>query len=298
MDVPRIGLGTAALGGLFAAVDDKTAARTIDRAWERGIRFFDTAPLYGHGLSERRVGRALAGRPRDEFVLSTKVGRVLRDGAPADPGQSFWKGAPAANAVFDFSFDGVLQSLEESLERLGLDRVDVVHIHDPDDHYADALRGAYPALARLRAEGIIRAVGVGLNQAALAARFAEEVELDCVLLAGRYTLLDRSAADVLPLLAELGVAVIAAGVFNSGLLAGGTTFDYEVAPHETVQRVAQLDAVCATHGVTLKTAALQFPLRHAAVTSLLLGPRSVAELDENLDLLEAPVPDELWRELR
>jgi D-threo-aldose 1-dehydrogenase len=294
MDFPRIGLGTAALGGLFAAVDDEAAARTIDRAWERGIRFFDTAPLYGHGLSERRVGRALAGRPRDEFVLSTKIGRLLREGAPADPGQSFWKGAAAANPVFDFSGEGAVRSLEESLERLGLGRIDIVLIHDPDDHQDEALRGAYPALARLREEGVVRAVGVGTNRTATATRLAQEADLDCVLLAGRYTLLDRSAADVLPLLG----AVIAGGVFNSGLLAGGATFDYEAAPLDVLQRVAELRAVCEAHGVPLKAAALQFPLRHPAVTSLLLGPRSAAELDENLDLLEATVPDELWGELR
>jgi D-threo-aldose 1-dehydrogenase len=223
-------------------------------------------------------------------VLSTKVGRLLREGAPADPGQSFWKGAAAANPVFDFSGDGVLRSLEESLERLALDRIDVALIHDPDEHQDEALGGAYPALVRLREQGVIRAVGLGTNQTATAARFARDADLDCVLLAGRYTLLDRSAADLLPLFG----AVIAGGVFNSGLLAGGATFDYEVAPAAVVQRVAELRAVCDAHGVPLKAAALQFPTRHPSVTSLLLGPRSVAELDENLDLLALPIPAELW----
>jgi D-threo-aldose 1-dehydrogenase len=296
--LPRLGLGTAALGGLFAAVDDDEALATIDRAWERGIRFFDTAPLYGHGLAEDRLGRALAGRARDEYVLATKVGRLLRTDAPPDPGQSFWHGAPAAKPVFDFSADGVRRSHVESLDRLGLDRVDVLHVHDPDDHYEEALSGALPALGQLRDEGAIEAVGVGMNQVELPARFVREAGVDCLLVAGRWTLLDRSAgADLLPLCRDRGVAVIAGGALNSGLLAGGATFDYLPAPPAWRDRAARLGETCRRHDVPLLAAALQFPLRHPAVASLLLGPRSVAELDESLDALTLEIPDYVWDEL-
>ena len=298
LTLPRLGLGTAPLGGLFAAVDEATALATVERAWERGVRFFDTAPLYGHGLSERRLGRALAGKPRDEYVLATKVGRLLRAGAPPNPDRAIWHEPPALEPVRDYSYDGALRSAEESLERLGLDRVDVLHIHDAEDHQDEALAGAYRALARLRAEGAIRAVGAGLNFPEPLVRFAREAAFDCFLVAGRYTLLDRSALpELLPVCAERGIAVIVGGVFNSGVLAGGTTFDYRPAPPELLERVRRLDAICASHGVPLAAAALQFPLRHPAVTSLLLGARSPAELDECLDLLELPIPGDLWEEL-
>jgi D-threo-aldose 1-dehydrogenase len=298
IELPRTGMGTAPLGGLFEAVSDETAHATIELAWERGVRFFDTAPLYGLGLSEQRLGRFLVGRPRDDFVLATKVGRLLRADAPAQPREAIWKDVPALNPVFDFSYDGVLRSVEESLERLGLDRIDVLHIHDPDDHYEEAMTGAYPALDRLRSEGVIGAVGAGMNQVEMLLRFTREADFDCFLVAGRYTLLDQAALpELLPLCAERGIAVIAGGVFNSGLLAGGTTFNYRPAPSELVERVAQLEAMCARHDVPLAAAALQFPLRNPAVTSILLGPRAPAELAQNLDLLDVPIPAGLWDEL-
>jgi D-threo-aldose 1-dehydrogenase len=296
--LPRTGLGTAPLGGLFQAVSDETASATFELAWERGIRFFDTAPLYGLGLSEQRLGRFLAGKPRDDFVLATKVGRLLRADAPPDPGQPHWKGDSPFNPVWDFSYDGVLRSVDESLERLGLDRIDVLHIHDPDDHYEEALAGAYRALDRLRGEGVIAAVGAGMNQVEMLLRFAREADFDCFLVAGRYTLLDRPALpELLPLCEERAIAVIAAGVFNSGILAGGTTFDYRPAPPELLDRAARLEAVCARYDVPLAAAALQFPLRHPAVASVLLGPRSPVQLAQSLDLLDVPVPAGLWAEL-
>ena len=296
--LPRTGLGTAPLGGLFEAVSDETAHATLELAWERGIRFFDTAPLYGLGLSERRLGRFLADKPRDEFVLATKVGRLLRADAPPDPRESHWAGTPALNPVFDFSYDGVLRSLEESLERLGLDRVDIVHIHDPDDHHDEALAGAYPALDRLRSEDSVGAVGAGMNQVEMLLRFAREADFDCFLVAGRYTLLDQAALpELLPLCVEREIAVIAGGVLNSGILAGGTKFDYRPAPPELLERAAQLEAVCARHDVPLAAAALQFPLRQPAVASVLLGPRSPAQLAQSLDLLDVQIPAELWAEL-
>ena len=307
LTVTRVGLGTAPLGGLYAAVSEEEAQATVARAWDLGLRLFDTAPLYGHGVSERRVGAALDGRPRDEFVLATKVGRLLRADAPSDGSQlsgglERWPDIPPVNPVFDYSYDGVMRSVVESLERLGLDRIDVLHIHDPDEHYEAALDGAYRALDRLRAERTIGAVGAGMNQTEMLVRFAREAEFDCFLLAGRYTLLDQSALDeLLPLCRDRGIAVILGGVYNSGILADprpGATYDYSRAPPELVERARRIATVCEQHGAPLKAAALQFPLAHSAVTSLLLGVRSVAELEENLALLRLDLPPELWQGLR
>jgi D-threo-aldose 1-dehydrogenase len=307
LTVTRVGLGTAPLGGLYSGVEESTALETVRRAHESGVRFFDTAPLYGHGLAEQRVGRALAALPRDGYVLATKVGRLLRADAPPDDTQlsggfDRWPIAPPVNPVFDFGYDGVMRSVEESLERLGLDRVDVLHIHDPDEHEEEALAGAYRALDRLRAEGVIAAVGAGMNQVEMLARFARAADFDCFLVAGRYTLLDQAALDELfPLCLERGIAVVLGGVYNSGILADprpGATFDYAPAGPELVARAQRLDAVCRRHGAPLKAAALQFALAHPAVTTLLLGARDPGELDENLELLRAPAPSELWDELR
>jgi D-threo-aldose 1-dehydrogenase len=291
-ELGRLGLGTAPLGGLYEAVDEETAHAVVDRAWALGVRTFDTAPYYGSGLAEQRLGAALCDRPRNDFVVSTKVGRLLR------PGPSAWHGAPALEAYFDFSYDAALRSLEESLDRLGLDRVDVALVHDPDDHYDEAQAGAYRALARLRDEGVVRAVGVGMNRSELLCRFAREADPDCFLLAGRYTLLDRSGADgLLPLCAERGIAVIAGGVFNSGVLAGGDTYDYESASSGVLERVHRLRNVCAEWDVPLPAAALQFPLRHAAVTTIVVGCRTPDEVAEDVRLLEQELPPRLWQEL-
>ena len=279
---------------------DDEAHRVVQAAWDAGIRFFDTAPLYGHGLAERRLGQVLRTKPRDEFVLATKVGRLLRAGAPPEPGQAY-KGVPAANPVFDFSYDGVMRSVEESLTRLGFDRIDILHIHDPDDHYEQALSGAFRALDRLRADGSIKAVGAGMNQSEMLVRFAREADFDCFLLAGRYTLLDRSGAvELLPLCAERGIAIIAGGVFNSGILANprqGATFDYKAAPGTLVSRAQELNKICAAHGVDLKGPAIQFPLRDPAVATVLTGCRTVSEVEENVRAFGTPVSEDLWREL-
>jgi D-threo-aldose 1-dehydrogenase len=282
-----LGLGTAPLAGLYEPVDEATAHMTVERAWQLGIRFYDTAPYYGSGAAERRLGAALRGRPRDEFVVSTKVGRLLGAGA------SDWEGA-----YFDFSYDGALRSLDESLARLGLDRIDVALVHDPDEHYEEARAGAFAALARLRDEGVVRAIGVGMNQTAMLCRFAREVDPDCFLVAGRYTALDRSADDeLLPLCEERGIAIVAGGVFNSGILAGGDTFDYAAAPADVVARVDRLRALCDRHDVPLAAAAVQFPLRHPAVVSVLVGCRSPEEVEEDVRLADLEVPDALWEEL-
>jgi D-threo-aldose 1-dehydrogenase len=292
VDFGRLGLGTAPLGGLYDAVDEATAHEVVERAWELGIRYFDTAPYYGSGTAERRLGAALAGRPRAEFVVSTKVGRLLR------AGESDWHNAPPLQAYFDFSYDAAMRSLEQSLERLRLDRVDVAFIHDPDNHYDEALNGAYRALVQLRADGVVRAIGVGMNQTQLLCRFAREADPDCFLVAGRYTLLDRSAAaELLPLCAERGIAVVAAGVFNSGVLAGGGTYDYEPAASAVLQRVAELRETCVGHEVPLEAAALQFPARHPAVAGVLVGCRTPQEVEEDVRLSALELPQALWSEL-
>ena len=297
----RLGLGTAPLAGLFEEVPEQQALAVIRRAWEVGIRFYDTAPLYGHGLAEMRVGKVLRDEPRDEFTLASKVGRLLREDAPPEPGQSF-RGTPPVNPVFDFSYDGVMRSVEESRERMGIERIDILHIHDPDDHYDAALKGAYRALDHLRAEGVIGAVGAGMNQAEMLTRFAREANFDCFLLAGRYTLLDQVALkELLPVCLEKGVAIIAGGVYNSGILADpkpGAHYNYQTAPLELVERAQRIGAVCARHGVPIKAAAIQFPLGHPAVTCVVVGCRSVAQLDESIAMFELTIPPSMWQELK
>jgi D-threo-aldose 1-dehydrogenase len=290
---PRwLGLGTAPLAGLNRAVDEHEAVEAIERAWDLGIRFFDTAPYYGSGLAETRLGLALRGRPRSEFVVSTKVGRRLR------PGKSSWHAAPPLQSYFDFSYDGALRSLDESLERLGLDRVDVALVHDPDDHYPQAISGAFRALRRLRDEGAVKRIGVGMNSSDLLCRFAEESDPDCFLIAGRLTLLDRSATEtLLPLCVERGIGLIVGGVFNSGILAGGTTFDYAQAGDEVARRVNRLEDVARRRGVPLAAAAVQFPLRHPSVGTVLVGCASASEVEDDVRLAAVPVPSRLWSEL-
>ncbi len=265
------------------------------------MRFFDTAPLYGHGLAETRLGEALASRPRDSYVLATKVGRLLRPVTAGSIESMHYKGAPPLEPQFDFSYDGVMRSLEESLARLKLDRVDILHIHDPDDHYDAALSGAYRALAQLRREGIVGAIGAGMNQWQMLQRFAEAADFDCFLLAGRYTLLDRSAQDsLLPLCALESITVIAGGVYNSGILAdprAGAKYNYDDAPAGLVAQALRLDAICRAHDVPLKAAAIQFPFTHPAVGAVLTGARSDAELRENVAMFETPIPPTLWNAL-
>jgi D-threo-aldose 1-dehydrogenase len=301
LSVTRFGLGTAPLAGLYEAVPEDQALQVITRAWDEGVRHFDTAPLYGFGNAETRLGKALHDKPREDFVLASKVGRLLRADAPPEPGQNF-RGTPSVNPVFDFSYDGVMRSVDESLQRLQLDRIDILHIHDPDNHYDDALHGAYKALDHLRSEGVIRAVGAGMNQAEMLARFAREGNFDCFLLAGRYTLLDQIALDeLLPICVERGIAIIAAGVYNSGILADpklGARYNYATAPEPLLERARKIRAVCDRHGIPLKAAALQFPIGHPAVSCVVVGCRSVAQLDESLRMFEVDIPPSLWQELK
>ncbi|MDQ2942713.1 MAG: aldo/keto reductase [Candidatus Dormibacteraeota bacterium] len=294
-----LGFGTAPLGGLYEALADDEAIRVVEAAWDAGIRFFDTAPQYGNGLAEQRLGAVLSTKSRDEYVLATKVGRLLRVGAPAESAN--FPGAPPLNPVFDFSYEGVMRSVDESVERLGIDRIDILHIHDPDEHFEEALSGAYRALDQLRSDGTIKAVGAGMNQAEMLARFAREAQFDCFLLAGRYTLLDQvGLKDLLPLCIERGIAIIAGGVFNSGILANpkpGAHFNYGTAPDVLLQRAERLNEICEHHGVSLKAAAIQFPLAHPAVQAVLTGCRSVDELEENVEAFQTPIPGSLWEDL-
>ena len=307
MSIPaltRLGFGAAPLGNLFTAVDDAPARAAIDAAWDSGIRYFDTAPHYGLGLSERRIGAALRDRPRNEFVLSTKVGRILEpvDG-PVDARDDQGFDVPARYVRrWDFSADGVARSIEDSLDRLGLDRIDIAYLHDPDDHAEQALTEAYPALEKLRGEGVLRAIGVGMNQSALPTRFVTETDIDVVLLAGRYTLLDQSATeDLLPAAVERGVSVVLGGVFNSGLLAdprAAATYDYAPAPAALVERALAIESVCLAHGVPLRAAALQFGLTHPAVISALVGMRDADQVLDCAAMAGVTVPEILWQDLR
>ncbi|MCF3961963.1 aldo/keto reductase [Streptomyces fuscigenes] len=305
LPVTALGFGAATLGGLFAPISDEEAHAALQAAWDAGIRYFDTAPHYGVGLSEERLGRFLADKPRDAYVLSTKVGRLLEPG-PGGPGDvqgaDGFHGTPNRVRVRDYSADGVRRSLDASLERLGLDRIDIAFIHDPDDYVDQALTEAYPALAALREQGVLASVGVGMNQVAVPTRFVRETDLDCLIVAGRYTLLDGSAAaELLPLCAERGVDVVGAGVFNSGLLATpeeNPTFDYAAAPEPLVDRARAIAAVCARHGVPLPVAALAFVRAHPAVRTVLAGMRSAAEVRQNVASVTTDVPPALWEELR
>ncbi|UUU29389.1 aldo/keto reductase [Streptomyces sp. CA-210063] len=305
VEVTQLALGCAAMGNLYHPVTDEVALATVEAAWDAGIRTFDTAPHYGLGLAEKRLGAALRGRPRDTYTVSTKVGRLLAPNPESGFGDDLAHGfaVPATHRrVWDFTADGVLRSLEASLERLGLDRVDIALLHDPDNHAEQALREAYPALERLRAEGVIGAIGVGMNQSALPARFLRETDIDVVLLAGRYTLLDHDGlAEVLPEAAARGQSVVIGGVFNSGLLTNprpGATYDYAPAPQPVLDRALRLLAVTERHGVPLRAAALRFPFGHPAVASVLTGARTPEEVRDTVEQLRRTIPDAVWEDLR
>ena len=304
-ELTQLSLGCAQLGNLYRAITDEQAAATVDAAWQAGIRYFDTAPHYGLGLSERRLGAALADRPRGEYVISTKVGRRLEPVFAVQRRDDQGFDVPATHRrVWDFSRDGVLRSLTDSLGRLGLDRVDIVYLHDPDEHYREVLATAYPALEELRGQGVVRAIGAGMNQSAMLADFARHTDMELFMLAGRYTLLEQPALDdLLPLCEERGVGVVAAGVFNSGLLAAATPradakYNYGEAPPELVERALRIAEACERYGTSLPTAALAFPLAHPAVVSVCVGARSPAQIEGNVALHRSPPPAGLWGELK
>ncbi len=299
----ELGLGGAQLGNLYQEMTDEVAAATVQAAWDAGVRYFDTAPHYGLGLSERRLGEALRQHARDDYVLSTKVGRLLVP-APAGADRMDDEGfaVPATmRRRWDFSRDGIRRSIEESLDRLGLDRIDVVYLHDPQDHWHQARTEALPALVELREEGVVRAVGAGMNFAGHLTELVREHDVDLVMCAGRYTLLEQ-AEDLLESALDRGVGVVAAGVYNSGLLARprpgpAPKYNYEPAPAELVARVHALADACEAHGVTLPEAAVAFPLRHPAVVSVVLGAAGPGQLGDGIARYRRPVPDALWDDL-
>ncbi|MEU4362409.1 aldo/keto reductase [Promicromonospora sp. NPDC023987] len=301
----ELGFGAAQLGNLYRRTTDQDAHDAVDAAWDAGIRYFDTAPHYGLGLSERRLGAALAGRPRDEYVLSTKVGRVLvptPDRAHLRDDDGF--DVPARfRREWDFTRDGVLRSLEASLDRLGTDRVDVVYLHDPDAHWEQASTSGIDALVELRDQGVVSAVGAGMNQAAMLARLVRESDVDVVMCAGRFTLVDGTAlTGLLPAALDRGVSVVAAAVYNSGLLAGprplpDVRYDYEQAPADLIAHVHRIADVAERFGCTVPELAAQYTLRHAAVASVVLGMRTAAHVTTNAARMAREVPDELWEEL-
>jgi D-threo-aldose 1-dehydrogenase len=305
VELPVLGFGGAPIGNLYRAVPDDEAIGAVVAAWDGGIRYFDTAPHYGLGLSEQRMGKALAGQDRDAFVLSTKVGRLVRPNSSSkDLDSEGFDVTKDLMRVRDYSRDGVLRSIEESLTRLGTDRLDIVYIHDPDEYWDEALDGAVPTLSELRDEGVIGAWGAGMNQSEMLHRFVRETDIDIIMLAGRYTLLEQGAArDLLPACLEREVGVVNVGVFNSGLLSKtrpgpGATYNYQEAPADVLGEADRLATICERHGTSLPAAAVQFSFRHPAVTSVVLGMRTADQVEQNLDLMHQPVPEELWQELR
>lgn len=298
----EIGMGVAQFGNLNRTTTDEASTAAVDAAWAAGIRYFDTAPHYGLGLSERRLGAALAGRPRHEYVLSTKVGRLLEpspETADRLDDQGFVVSADHRR-VWDFSREGVLRSLEQSLHRLGTDRIDIVYVHDPDEHEAEAIRGAIPTLVELREQGVIGAVGVGMNQSAMPARFIERSDLDVVMLAGRYTLNEQGALDdLLPIASGRGVRIVAAAVYNSGLLsapavADDAHYDYGPAPVPVIEHARALAAASEEFGITLPDAAIAFPLRHPAVASVVVGARTAVQIEGTVNRYATEIPDGFW----
>jgi D-threo-aldose 1-dehydrogenase len=304
VQISPLGFGGGPLGGLFEQVDDAAAAAALTQAWESGIRYFDTAPHYGIGHSERRFGEFLRNQPRSTFTLSTKVGRILVEQDPAGRQDEAFQVPATHRRVVDFSRDGVRRALEDSLARLGMDRADIVYLHDAEPHFEAALGQGYPALVELRAEGVVGAIGAGMGDATLLARLVKETDVDVVMVAGRYTLLDQSALDdLLPACEDRGVSVVAAAVFNSGVLAqsrpeAGATFDYVPAPAAVLERARRIADVCQAHGVSLPQAAMAFPLAHPAVAGVVVGMRSAQEVRDDADFFAAGVPALLWGDLR
>ena len=291
--VTRLGMGGAPMGGLVTEAGPNTANEILKQAYEEGVRYFDTAPLYGSGKSEVFFGEFLSTLDRDSFTLSSKVGRLLdRTDTPSE-----------VKVRFDYSRDGVLRSIEESLTRLNLDRVDVALIHDPDNHYEEAIDTAFPTLADLRSQGVIGAIGSGMNQWEMLADFARNADFDCFLLAGRYTLLDYSAlSEFLPICEKNSISVILGGPYNSGILASdleeNVTYFYETAPQHVIEKAKAIKSICDDFNIPLKAAALQFGLLHPAVAATIPGARHPTEVSENVEMAGLNIPSELWKELK
>jgi D-threo-aldose 1-dehydrogenase len=316
LEVTTLGLGGAPMGGFRATISDAEAVELSDAAYEGGVRYFDTSPFYGYGRSELRMGAALRNKPRDSFVLSTKIGRILHAMKPGEepPADFRENGLPGFAPVFDYTYDGVMRSLEHSHLRLGLARIDIALVHDVDfwttkdravleQRFKTVMDGGFKALDELRRAGVIGAIGVGINEADTSLRFIKAGDFDCMLLAGRYTLLEQGALSAfLPECLKRHVSVILGGPYNSGILTGGvsdtSTHDYEQAPAALIDKARRIEAVCKRHGVELGAAALQFPLFHPAFCAVIPGALSVAEVKQNVGRLSARIPVELWSELK
>ena len=307
LQVTELGLGSAPLGNLLGIVSDADARAAVTCAWDNGCRLFDTAPFYGYGLAERRLGDVLREHPRGEFVLSTKVGRLLKPGAHLRTSGHYQSPLPFHD-VFDYSYDAVMRSIELSLQRLGLERIDIALFHDlgrvqHGDHHAgfmrQAMEGGYRALEELRGGGAVCAIGIGVNEREVLLEAMEWGQWDAFLLAGRYTLLEQAPLDdLLPKCAAAGTSIVVGGPLNSGILAGRDTWNYNLAPPEVVERVKAIGAICDAHRVPLPAAALQFPLAHPAVAAIIPGPRNADEFRANLGLLRHPIPPALWTDLK
>lgn len=296
-----LGFGAAPIGNLYRAVPDAEALDAVETAWQQGIRHFDTAPHYGLGLAERRLGQVLSGKPRDSYLLSSKVGRLLRPNpAPGGRDTEGFDVPDDLTRIYDYTRDGVLRSIEESLVRLNTDRLDVVYIHDPDEHWDEAVAGAVPALSELRDQGVIGAYGAGMNQSAMLERFVRETDVDVVMLAGRYTLLEQAAAgNLISACRERGVGIVDVGVFNSGLLskdrpAPDATYNYAPAPPEMLERANALADLAEKHDTTLPAVALAFPYREPAVAAIVLGMRTAEQVEQNVALSGAAIPEQFW----
>ncbi len=308
VEVTTLGLGTAPIGGNLEAVNDEAAAGAFHAAWDGGVRYFDTAPFYGFGRAERRTGDALRCQPRDDHVLSTKVGRLLIPDAHAPKAKRPWVDPLPFRPIYDYGYDAVRRSFEDSLHRLGLDRVDMLFLHDIGEcthganhaaHFEVVMTGGLRALQALKAEGLIGAYGIGVNETAVLMAALDRADWDCFLLAGRYTLLEQDALDdLMPACVARGTSIIVGGPCNSGLLAGGDTWNYAEAPSDLIARRDRLAEVCAADGVALEAAALQFPLAHAAVASVIPGSRTAEQTRANLAHLAAPIPAALWADLK
>ena len=312
LTVSILGFGCAPLGDLYELLDDDVALSTIATAVEAGVTLFDVAPLYGRGLAEHRLGTVLKRLPRDSFVLSTKVGRRLTPAPGGPTTKTRARGGLSFDVVFDYSYDGTMRSIEQSLHRLALPSVDIALIHDVDvwthgdameERFREAMNGAYRALDELRRARVVKAIGIGVNESAMCARFARAGDIDAVLLAGRYTLLEQPAlADFLPLAVEKGIGVMLGGVLNSGILATGAVegakYNYRPAPPDVLDRVRRIEKVCAAHNVALPVAAMHFALGHPAVSSLVVGAVAPAEVTRNVAALQARVPPSLWTDLK
>ncbi|MEJ1156973.1 aldo/keto reductase [Prosthecomicrobium sp. N25] len=312
---PELGFGTAPLGNLYRALSEEAAQATLRAAWEAGCRYIDTAPLYGLGLAETRVNHFLRGRARQDYVVSTKVGRVLKVCPPAErTGQGKFFDTPSRREIYDYSHDGVLRSFEDSLERLGIDSVEILFCHDvdifthgskeaSDRRIAEFMAGGYRALLRLREEGVVKAIGAGINEWQVAEAMARQGDFDLFLLAGRYTLLEQESLDsFLPLCEERGIGIVLGGPYNSGILATGPRpgafYNYDPAPQPILDRVGRIEAVCRAHGVGLAEAALRFPLHHPAVVSVIPGAQTPDEVTRNVRTLGVSIPAALWADLK